>query len=165
MVDFLWLLAHFSFFGLIFFQYLLKLWSKLPIFYDSLPCFQLFGFFFFDYLLKWRIRRISIAKSIDFNVISQCGFVDISQQWPVCSTRGALTGLFLFSVPARSHAFYPPGRKSVALQLGVHLILLYFIRIWSWVRRLFFYFGGGWWKVGGRWWVGANFLVLQISLY
>jgi len=25
--------------------------------------------------------------------------------------------------------FYPPGSKSVALQLGVHLILLYFIRI------------------------------------
>ena len=33
-------------------------------------------------------------------------FVDISKQWPVCSTRGALTGFFLFSVPARSHAFY-----------------------------------------------------------
>ena len=38
--------------------------------------------------------------------------------------------------------YFPPGSKSVALQLGVHLILLYFIRIWSWVRRLFFYFGG-----------------------
>ena len=48
--------------------------------------------------------------------------------------------------------FYPPGSKSVALQLGVHLILLYFIRIWSWVRRLFFYFGGGWWVVDG-WWI------------
>ena len=51
---------------------------------------------------------------------------------------------------ARVLKFYPPGSKSVALQLGVHLILLYFIRIWSWVRRLFFYFDGGWW-MGGRW--------------
>ena len=53
---------------------------------------------------------------------------------------------------------YPPGSKSEALQLGVLLILLYFIRIWSWVRRLFFYFGSGWW-------MGCHFLVLQISLY
>ena len=45
-------------------------------------------------------------------------------------------------------SFYPPGSMSVALQLGVHLILLYFIRIWLWVRRLFFYFDG-WWLVDG----------------
>ena len=35
---------------------------------------------------------------------------------------------------------YPPGSKCEALRLGVHLILLYFIRILFWVRRLFFYF-------------------------
>ena len=39
--------------------------------------------------------------------------------------------------------FYPPGSKSEALQLAVHLILLYFIRI-SFLMETFFYFGGGW---------------------
>ena len=46
---------------------------------------------------------------------------------------------------------YPPGRKCEALPLGVHLILLYFIRISSWWRRLFFYFDGRWWMVVGWW--------------
>ena len=32
---------------------------------------------------------------------------------------------------------YPPGSKCEALRLGVHLILLYFIRISFWVRRYF----------------------------
>ena len=48
---------------------------------------------------------------------------------------------------------YPPGSKSVALQLGVHLILLYFIRISLLSAETFFLFwlmvGGGWWVVGG----------------
>ena len=43
---------------------------------------------------------------------------------------------------------YPPGSKSVALQLGVHLILLYFIRISLLSAETFFLFGG-WWMVGG----------------
>ena len=40
--------------------------------------------------------------------------------------------------------FYPPGSKSVALQLGVHLILLYFIRITLLSAETFFLF---WWSV------------------
>ena len=42
---------------------------------------------------------------------------------------------------------YPPGSKREALQLGVHLILLYFIRIWILSAGTFFLFG--WWMVGG----------------
>ena len=43
---------------------------------------------------------------------------------------------------------YPPGSKSVALQLGVHLILLYFIKIGILSAETFFLF---WWVVGGGW--------------
>ena len=51
--------------------------------------------------------------------------------------------LLFWILPHREYLFifYLPGSKSVALQLGVHLILLYFIRIWSWVRRPFFPLG------------------------
>ena len=49
---------------------------------------------------------------------------------------------------------YPPGSKSEALQLGVYLILLYFIRIILLSAETFFDFGGRWWM--------ANILVLQI---
>ena len=42
--------------------------------------------------------------------------------------------------------FIPLGSKSQALRLGVHLILLYFIRSHSQPRRFLFYLvGGGWW--------------------
>ena len=56
---------------------------------------------------------------------------------------------FWHSTLLKSYFYFPPGSKSVALQLGVHLILLYFIRIWSWVRRLFYF--GGWLVVDGGW--------------
>ena len=46
---------------------------------------------------------------------------------------------------------YPPGSKSEALQLGVHLILSYFIRISLLSAETFFYFGVGWLVVGGGW--------------
>ena len=58
------------------------------------------------------------------------------------------TNFTLKTMTYKKLVLFPPGSKSVALQLVVHLILLYFIRIWSWVRRLFFYFGG-WSVVGG----------------
>ena len=54
---------------------------------------------------------------------------------------------------------YPPGSKCEALRVGVHLILLYFIRISLLTPETFFLFGrvaGGWLKGGGRlvegWW-------------
>jgi len=40
-----------------------------------------------------------------------------------------------------SFEFYPPGSKSEALRLAVHLIVLYFIRISFFPRRILFYFG------------------------
>ena len=40
--------------------------------------------------------------------------------------------------------FYPPGSKSEALRLGVHLILLYFIRISLLSAETFFLFWCGW---------------------
>ena len=69
----------------------------------------------------------------DFNVILQFGFFfDISKQWSVCFTRVALTGFFLFSVPAHSHGYYiisvehvlRPGRS---LFYFFYFILFYFI--------------------------------------
>ena len=45
----------------------------------------------------------------------------------------------------RKYCFYPPGSKSEALRLGVHLILLYFIGSHLQPRRLLFYLGGGRW--------------------
>ena len=45
---------------------------------------------------------------------------------------------------------YPPGSKCEALRLGVHLILLYFIKIGILSAETFFLF---WWMVGGGWWV------------
>ena len=53
--------------------------------------------------------------------------------------------------------FYPPGSKCEALRLGVHLILLYFIRIWILSAETFFYLGGGWSVVDGGWLVGHTF--------
>ena len=44
---------------------------------------------------------------------------------------------------------YPPGSKSEALQLGVNLILLYFIRIFLLITEIFFLF---WWSLmDGGW--------------
>ena len=51
--------------------------------------------------------------------------------------------------------FYPPGSKSEALQLGVHLFLLYSIRISLLSAETFFFFW--WWMVGGGWWMGTTF--------
>ena len=48
--------------------------------------------------------------------------------------------LFLFI----STLVYHTGSKSIALQLGVHLILLYFIRILLLSAETFFLFGGWW---------------------
>ena len=51
----------------------------------------------------------------------------------------------------RSHyitKIYRPGSKCEALQLGVHLILLYFIRISLLSAETFFF--NGWWMVDGR---------------
>ena len=48
---------------------------------------------------------------------------------------------------------YPPGSKSEALQLGVHLILLYFIRISLLSAVTSFLF---WWSLGGGGW-GTTF--------
>ena len=52
---------------------------------------------------------------------------------------------------------YPPGSKSEALQLGVHLILLYFIRISLLLRRLFLFL---WWVVDGITLFGCSKLLL-----
>ena len=43
-------------------------------------------------------------------------------------------------------SYFPRRSKCEALGLGIQLILLYFIRIFFWVRRLFFILmvGGGW---------------------
>ena len=79
-------------------------------FYDSLPCFQLFSFFFFDYLLKWRIRRISIAKSIDFNVISQCRF---------CQYFWAVTCVFYARRADRPFSLFRSSAQSFILYFNV----------------------------------------------
>ena len=63
----------------------------------------------------------------------------------LCSTRGALTGLFLFFVPARSHALYPLYyiiSVEHVLRPGSHDIFIYIRRTRS-TSRLFlilFYF-------------------------
>ena len=45
---------------------------------------------------------------------------------------------------------YPPGSKSVALQLGVQLnFLIFYYDLTLKYGYFFFYFGGGWWVVGG----------------
>ena len=57
--------------------------------------------------------------------------------------------------------FFPPGSKTEALQLGVHLILLSFIRISLLSAEIFFNFGG-WCVVGGVPLFGSsNLLILQ----
>ena len=48
---------------------------------------------------------------------------------------------------------FPPGSKSEPLRLGVHLILLCFIKISLLSAETFFYFDGGWGMVGGGWWM------------
>ena len=73
-------------------------------------------------------------------------FVDISEQWPVCSTRGALTGLFLFSVPARSHVilYYiisvehvlRPGSHDILYYIILYYILYYIILYFNSPRRI-----------------------------
>ena len=53
---------------------------------------------------------------------------------------------------------YPPGSKSEALQLGVYLILLYFIRIILLSAETFFLF---WWSVvDGEHFGSSNLLIL-----
>ena len=68
-----------------------------------------------------------------------------------------------FSNLKQVHIFYsyPPGSKCKALRLRVHLILLYFIRILFWVRRLFFYFVGMGVDVGVG---GGLFLCLNLII-
>ena len=56
---------------------------------------------------------------------------------------------------------YPPGSKCEALRLGVHLILLYFIRISLLTRRFFFYFDVGVdVDVGGGLFLSLNLLIV-----
>ena len=59
-----------------------------------------------------------------------------------------MTNIFSHKKPLQ---VYPPGSKSEALRLGVHVILLYYIRIWIFSAGTFILF---WW------WVGSHFLVL-----
>ena len=58
---------------------------------------------------------------IDYNVILQFGFVDFSEQLPVCSTRGAVNRSLSLSVPPRSHAY----------MLGTQGIYIYIMYIWG----------------------------------
>ena len=66
-----------------------------------------------------------------------------------------------------------PGSKSEALQLGVHLIPIYFIRISFFSVEIFFYFGGGWSVVGDVWVPFFGFsnhmiliwYILKVSMY
>ena len=51
-----------------------------------------------------------------------------------------------FLLKKTKNNYFPPGSKSEALQLGVHLILSYFIKIWILSAETFFLFG---WVVGG----------------
>ena len=53
--------------------------------------------------LKLRLKKYGIY--FDYNVILQFGFVDFSEQLPVCSTRGAVNRSLSLSVPPRSHAY------------------------------------------------------------
>ena len=50
---------------------------------------------------------------------------------------------YQISLAIRKNNYYPPGSKSEALRLGVHLILLYFIRISLLYPKTFFYLEGG----------------------
>ena len=81
---------------------------------------------------------------------------------------GFLLGLNEFSLQtpvSGSHCFkdskfqmdYPPWSKCEALRLGVHLILLYFIRILVVGTEIIFFI----WMVDGGW--CPTFLVLEIS--
>ena len=54
----------------------------------------------------------------------------------------------------KRHIFIPLGVRAKPYSLGVHLILLYYIRISLLsAETFFFYFGGGWWMVAS----GGNF--------
>ena len=55
---------------------------------------------------------------------------------------------------------YPPGSKSEALQLGVHLILLYFIGSDLECGDFFFILVGGWWWMPTFW----SFKSLDINM-
>ena len=52
---------------------------------------------------------------------------EIPEKQPKLTEQKAYTKF----TPVHRDEFYPPGSKREALQLGVHLILLYFIRISS----------------------------------
>ena len=58
---------------------------------------------------------------------------------------------------------YPPGSKSEALQLGVQLILLYFIRIPLLITETFFYFDVGVGVDGGLF-LSLNLLILILYI-
>ena len=110
--------------------------------------------FSIDFLLAyWTLKsqlylRGLFAKNINF-YLNSTGFVSIhfrgdfygkiEVDW-IHKTKTCLEALCYYRLWT---LFYPPGSKSEALQLGVHFILLYFISIWSWVRKLFFF--DGWW--------------------
>ena len=54
----------------------------------------------------------------------------------------------------KRHIFIPLGVRAKPYSQGVHLILLYYIRISLLsAETFFFYFGGGWWMVAS----GGNF--------
>ena len=65
---------------------------------------------------------------------------------------------------------YPPGSKCKALRLGVHLILLYFIRISLLTPKIFVLFSGRWGVGGVQLFCSLNLLIiiqyiLQVLVY
>ena len=59
---------------------------------------------------------------------------------------------------------YPPGSKCEALRLGVHLLLLYFIRISLLNAETFFYFDGGW-LVGPTFWFFKSLYINMVYTF
>ena len=98
------------------FRFFFFLWISFEIVIDTadflwpVAGFQLLVFVFFDYLLKLRIRRISISNPLILMWFDNVVIVDIFEQWPVCSTRGALP---FFSFPFQ--------------RAVMHYVILYYI--------------------------------------
>ena len=61
--------------------------------------------------------------------------------------------------------FIPLGGMSEAFPLGVHLILLYFIRISLLTPETFFYLGGGWKSTFGFFKSLYNNMVYTLGIY
>ena len=75
--------------------------------------------------------------------------------------------IFLLHIYISIPELYPPGSKLEALQLGVHLILLYFIRIGILSAETFFYFGvdvGVGVDVGGGLFLSLNLLIIILNI-